>query len=194
MPVEPRFRDQIRCLVLKDRRAKALNDALSPDDRIAFNDFLVSVAAVLLVPRLGDRCGVEDIAAFSDEGAARHRRERRPVNEFVVEEILRGIYGLPLFLDVPDAFCDRIVGWRGDRAVPDQHGRQRCGRYRPYPRRGCGPPRTPHPALTPAVRALGQALGFDPEPMVPLKAGRAPLCDDRGLRVIKEWDAKDHAR
>ncbi|MEW9509916.1 hypothetical protein [Streptomyces bacillaris] len=96
MPVEPRFRDQVRCLVLKDRRAKALNDALSPDDRIAFNDFLVSVAAVLLVPRLGDRCGIEDIAAFSDEVAARHRRERRPVNEFVVEEILREIYGLPL--------------------------------------------------------------------------------------------------
>ncbi|MFD5973141.1 MULTISPECIES: hypothetical protein [Streptomyces] len=96
MPVEPRFRDQVRCLVLKDRRAKALNDALSPDDRIAFNDFLVSVAAVLLVPRLGGRCGIEDIAAFSDEVAARHRRERRPVNEFVVEEILREIYGLPL--------------------------------------------------------------------------------------------------
>ncbi|MBQ0862274.1 hypothetical protein [Streptomyces sp. RK75] len=106
MPVEPRFRDQVRCLVLKDRRAKALNDALSPDDRIAFNDFLVSVAAVLLAPRLGDRCGIEDIVAFSDEVAARHRRERRPVNEFVVEEILREIYGLPLLfrtLPVPPA-------------------------------------------------------------------------------------------
>lgn len=96
MPVQPRFRDQIRCLVLKDRRAKALNDALSPDDRIAFNDFLVSVVAVLLVPRLGDRCGIEDIAAFSDEVATWHRGERRPVNEFVVEEILREIHGLPL--------------------------------------------------------------------------------------------------
>ncbi|MFE3588041.1 hypothetical protein ACFXOY_10990 [Streptomyces niveus] len=96
MPVEPRFRDQVRCLVLKDRRARALNDALSPDDRIAFNDFLVSVAAVLLAPRLGDRCGLAGIAAFSDEVAARHRREGRPVNEFVVDEILREIYGLPL--------------------------------------------------------------------------------------------------
>ncbi|MER5972820.1 hypothetical protein ABT112_24320 [Streptomyces sp. NPDC002055] len=96
MPVEPRFRDQTRCLVLKDRRAKALNDALTPDDRIAFNDFLVSVAAVLLAPRLGDRCRIDDLAAFTDEVAARHRSERRPVNEFVMEEILREIYGLPL--------------------------------------------------------------------------------------------------
>ncbi|MFE3742565.1 hypothetical protein [Streptomyces sp. NPDC059134] len=95
MPVEPRFRDQIRCLVLKDRRARALNDALAPDDRVAFNDFLVSVAAVLLAPRLGVRCGIEEVAAFSDEVAARHREERRPVNEFVVEEILREIYGIP---------------------------------------------------------------------------------------------------
>lgn len=95
MSVEPRFCDQIRCLVLKDRRAKALDEALSPSDRIAFNDFLVSVVAVLLAPRLGDRCGIEDLAAFSDEVAARHRDERRPVNEFVVEEILRRIYGVP---------------------------------------------------------------------------------------------------
>ncbi|MFE3665319.1 hypothetical protein ACFXOR_20460 [Streptomyces sp. NPDC059164] len=102
MPVEPRFRDQVRCLVLKDRRAKALNDALTPDDRIVFNDFLVSVAAVLLVPRLGDQCGIEDLAAFSDEVAARHRSERRPINEFVLEEILREIYGLPpLFRTLP---------------------------------------------------------------------------------------------
>jgi hypothetical protein len=53
------------------------------------------VIAVLLVPRLGDRCGIEDAAAFSDEVAARHRDERRPVNEFVVEEILRQVYGFP---------------------------------------------------------------------------------------------------
>ncbi|TXL86648.1 hypothetical protein [Streptomyces sp. IB2014 016-6] len=102
MLVEPRFRDQIRCLVLKDRRAKALDEALSPGDRIAFNGFLASVVAVLLAPRLGDRCGVEDLAAFSHEVAARHRSERRPVNEFVVEEILRLIYGVtPLFQTIP---------------------------------------------------------------------------------------------
>ncbi|MGX4688671.1 hypothetical protein [Streptomyces sp. JNUCC 63] len=102
MRVEPRFRDQIKCLVLKDRRAKALDEALSPRDRIAFNDFLVSVVAVLLAPRLGDRCDVEDLAAFSDEVAAGHRGERRPVNEFVVEEILRHIYGVPpLFRTIP---------------------------------------------------------------------------------------------
>lgn len=51
MRVEPRFRDQIRCLVLKDRKAKALHEALSPGDRVAFNGFLVSVVAVLLAPR-----------------------------------------------------------------------------------------------------------------------------------------------
>lgn len=102
MRVEPRFRDQITCLVLKDRRAKALDEALSPGDRIAFNGFLVSVVAVLLAPRLGDRCDVEDLAAFSDEVAARHRGERRPVNEFVVEEILRHVYGVPrLFRTIP---------------------------------------------------------------------------------------------
>ncbi|WP_030546700.1 hypothetical protein [Streptomyces albus] len=95
MRVEPRFRDQIRCLVLKDRRAKALDEALSPGDRIAFNDFLVSVVAVLLAPRLGDRCRVEELAEFSAEVAATHRSERRPVNEFVVEEVLRQIYGVP---------------------------------------------------------------------------------------------------
>ncbi|MEU5510253.1 hypothetical protein ACFTZ8_19080 [Streptomyces fungicidicus] len=102
MRAEPRFRDQIRCLVLKDRRARALDEALSPADRIAFNDFLVSVVAVLLAPRLGDRCDAEDLAAFSDEVAARHRGERRPVNEFVVEEVLRHVYGVPpLFRTVP---------------------------------------------------------------------------------------------
>lgn len=95
MRFEPRFRDQIRCLVLKDRRAKALDEALSPGDRVAFNGFLVSVVAVLLAPRLGDRCGIEELAAFSDEVAAAHRAERRPVNEFVVEEILREVYGVP---------------------------------------------------------------------------------------------------
>ncbi|MFD8797903.1 hypothetical protein [Streptomyces atroolivaceus] len=88
-----------RCLVLKDRRAKALDEALSPGDRVAFNGFLVSVVAVLLAPRLGDRCGIEELAVFSDEVAAAHRAERRPVNEFVVEEILREVYGVPrLFL------------------------------------------------------------------------------------------------
>ncbi|MFB7900531.1 hypothetical protein ACFC1B_29960 [Streptomyces xiamenensis] len=102
MRVEPRFRDQIRCLVLKDRRAKALDEALSPGDRIAFNGFLVSFVAVLLAPRLGDRCGIEELAVFSDEVAAAHRAERRPVNEFVVEEVLREVYGVPLlFLTVP---------------------------------------------------------------------------------------------
>ncbi|MFC4563304.1 hypothetical protein ACFO4E_15685 [Nocardiopsis mangrovi] len=102
MRVEPRFCDQVRCLVLKDRRAKALDEALSPADRIAFNGFLVSVVAVLLAPRLGDRCAIDDLAAFSDEVAARHRGERRPVNEFVVEEILREIYGVPrLFQTIP---------------------------------------------------------------------------------------------
>lgn len=102
MRVEPRFRDQITCLVLKDRRAKALDEALSPGDRVAFNGFLVSVVAVLLAPRLGDRCGIEQLAAFSDEVAAAHRAERRPVNEFVVEEILREVYGMPgLFLTLP---------------------------------------------------------------------------------------------
>lgn len=101
MRVEQRFRDQVRCLVLKDRRAKALDDALSPTDRIAFNGFLVSVVAVLLAPRLGDRCEIEDLAAFSDEVAAKHRGER-PVNEFVLEEILRHIYGVPpLFQTIP---------------------------------------------------------------------------------------------
>ncbi|MER6826587.1 hypothetical protein ABT352_11420 [Streptosporangium sp. NPDC000563] len=53
------------------------------------------MAAVLLAPRLGDRCEIEDLAAFSDAVAARHRGEGRPVNEFVVEEILRQIYGVP---------------------------------------------------------------------------------------------------
>ncbi|MFF2701415.1 hypothetical protein ACFVUQ_23975 [Streptomyces cyaneofuscatus] len=102
MRVEPRFRDQVRCLVLKDRRAKTLDEALSPDDRIAFNDFLASVVAVLVAPRLGGRCGIEHLAAFSDEVAAGHRGERRPVNEFVVEEMLRHVYGLPqLFRTVP---------------------------------------------------------------------------------------------
>ncbi|MEU1484136.1 hypothetical protein [Streptomyces sp. NPDC005752] len=102
MRVEPRFRDQIRCLVLKDRRAKALDEALSPGDRIAFNGFLVSVVAELLAPRLGDRCGVDELAVFSDQVAAAHRDERRPVNEFVVEEILREVYGVPrLFLTDP---------------------------------------------------------------------------------------------
>ncbi|MEU4177766.1 hypothetical protein [Streptomyces sp. NPDC026589] len=102
MRVEPRFRDQIRCLVLKDRRAKALDEALSPSDRIAFNGFLVSVIAVMVSPRLGDRCGIEDLAAFSDEVAAALRAERRPVNEFVVEEVLREIYGVPpLFRTFP---------------------------------------------------------------------------------------------
>lgn len=102
MRVEPRFRDQIKCLVLKDRRAKALDEALSPADRVAFNDFLVSVVAVLLAPRLGDRCDVDDLAAFSDEVAAGHRSERRPVNEFVVEEVLRQVYGVPrLFRTIP---------------------------------------------------------------------------------------------
>ncbi|MEV7053356.1 hypothetical protein [Streptomyces anulatus] len=102
MRVEPRFRDQIRCLVLRDRRAKALDEALSPGDRIAFNGFLVSFVAVLLAPRLGDRCGIEELVVFSDEVAAAHRAERRPVNEFVVEEVLREVYGVPLlFLTVP---------------------------------------------------------------------------------------------
>ncbi|WP_243787696.1 hypothetical protein [Saccharopolyspora gloriosae] len=102
MRVEPRFRDQISCLVLKDRRAKALDEALSPQDRVAFNGFLVSVVAVLLAPLLGDRAKIEDLAVFSGEVAARHRSEGRPVNEFVVEEILREIYGIPrLFRTVP---------------------------------------------------------------------------------------------
>lgn len=95
MPVEPRFRDQIRCLVLKDRRTKALNDALSPEDRIAFNGFLVSVTAVLVGPRLANPSDIDDIARFSKQVATAHRRERRPVNEFVIEEILREIYGFP---------------------------------------------------------------------------------------------------
>lgn len=102
MRVEPRFRDQIRCLVLRDRRAKALDEALSPGDRVTFNDFLVSVIAVLLAPRIGDRCEIEDLAAFSDEVAAAHRGERRPVNEFVIEDILCRVYGLPrLFRTLP---------------------------------------------------------------------------------------------
>ncbi|MEU2248304.1 hypothetical protein [Streptomyces sp. NPDC019224] len=102
MRVEPRFRDQIRCLVLKDRRAKALDEALSPADRIAFNDFLASVVAVLVAPRLGDRCGIERLAAFSDEVADSHREQGRPVNEFVVEEILRQVHGMtPLFRTTP---------------------------------------------------------------------------------------------
>jgi hypothetical protein len=106
MPVEPRFRDQIRCLVLKDRRARALNDALSPDDRVRFNDYLVSVIAVVLARRPGRGDDIEELAALSDEIAVRHRGEGRPVNEFVVEEILREIHGLPpLFhrLPVPPA-------------------------------------------------------------------------------------------
>ncbi|MEV6310274.1 hypothetical protein AB0M10_16935 [Streptomyces sp. NPDC051840] len=54
----------------------------------------MSVVALLLAPRLGDRCGIERLALFSDEG--------RPVNEFVVEEILREVYGMPgLFLTLP---------------------------------------------------------------------------------------------
>lgn len=116
MYVEPRFRDQVRCLVLKDRRAKALDEALSPTDRIAFNDFLVSVVAVLLAPRLGDRSEIEALAAFSDEVAALHRSERRPVNEFVVEEILCQIYGAPrLFQTVP--VPPTAVSWAGAAIV-----------------------------------------------------------------------------
>ncbi|MET9703298.1 hypothetical protein ACIQUZ_27355 [Streptomyces griseus] len=116
MRVEPRFRDQIRCLVLKDRRAKALDEALSPGDRIAFNGFLVTVIAVMLAPRLGDRCGIEDLAAFSDEVAAAHRVERRPVNEFVVEEILREIYGVPpLFHRFP--VPPPAISWAGAAIV-----------------------------------------------------------------------------
>jgi hypothetical protein len=64
----------------------------------------VSVVAVLLAPRLRDRCGIEELAVFSDEVATAHRAERRPVNEFVVEEILREAYGVPrlfLTLSVP---------------------------------------------------------------------------------------------
>ncbi|MFI6820336.1 hypothetical protein ACIBJE_05200 [Micromonospora sp. NPDC050187] len=100
--VEPRFCDQVRCLVLRDRRAKDLDEALLPDDRVTFNDFLVSVIAVLLTPRIGDRSEIEDLAAFSDEVAAAHRSERRPVNEFVIEELVRHIYGLPpLFRTFP---------------------------------------------------------------------------------------------
>lgn len=95
MRVEPRFRDQIRCLVLRDRRAKALDEALSPDDRIAFNGFLFLVVAVLLAPRLGERGSIADLAALSDKVAASHRGERRPVNEFLVEEVLRHVYGVP---------------------------------------------------------------------------------------------------
>ncbi|MEV7808695.1 hypothetical protein AB0O28_37660 [Microbispora sp. NPDC088329] len=116
MRVEPRFCDQIRCLVLKDRRAKALDEALSPRDRIAFNGFLVSVIAVLLAPRLGGRCEIEDLAAFSDEVAAGHRSERRPVNEFVVEEVLRYIYGMPqLFRTIP--VPPTAVSWAGAAIV-----------------------------------------------------------------------------
>lgn len=116
MRVEQRFCDQIRCLVLKDRRAKALDEALSPSDRIAFNGFLVSVVAVLIAPRLGDRCETEDLAAFSDEVAASHRSERRPVNEFVVEEILRHIYGVPqLFETIPPPAT--AVSWAGAAIV-----------------------------------------------------------------------------
>ncbi|MEV4798550.1 hypothetical protein AB0K18_00945 [Nonomuraea sp. NPDC049421] len=37
---------------------------------------------------MGERCEIEDLAAFSDEVAAMHRCERRPVNEFVVEEVV----------------------------------------------------------------------------------------------------------
>ncbi|MBU7596413.1 hypothetical protein JGS22_001840 [Streptomyces sp. P38-E01] len=103
MRVEPRFREQISCLVRKVRRAKALDQALSPEDRVAFNDFLVSVVAVLLSPRLGERCGVGELAAFSSEVAHRHRAEGRPVNDFVVEEVLRRVHG------VPTLFCSRPV-------------------------------------------------------------------------------------
>ncbi|EHR62822.1 hypothetical protein SaccyDRAFT_3999 [Saccharomonospora cyanea NA-134] len=80
------------------------------------NDFLVSVVAVLLAPRLGNRCDIEDLAAFSDEVAAGHRSERRPVNEFVVEEILRHIYGFPqLFQTVP--VPPTAVTWAGAAIV-----------------------------------------------------------------------------
>ncbi|MGW2143428.1 hypothetical protein ACWCOT_03895 [Nonomuraea bangladeshensis] len=116
MRVEPRFRDQIKCLVLKDRRAKALDEALSPRDRIAFNGFLVSVIAVLIAPRLGERCEIEDLAAFSDEVAAMHRRERRPVNEFVVEEVLRHIYGAPPLARTTPA-PPTAVSWAGAAIV-----------------------------------------------------------------------------
>jgi len=102
MSVEPRFIDQVRCLILKDPRAKALNEALSPSDRKFFNGFLMTVVAVLVTPRLGAECTAEELAAFSDEVAASQRKERRPVNEFVIEEIVRYIYGKPqLFATIP---------------------------------------------------------------------------------------------
>lgn len=102
MTVEPRFRMQVESLVLKDGRARALNNALSPADRCAFNAYLAAVIAVLLVPRFPSGCGPEEVADFSEEVAAAHRAEQRPVNAFVIEEVLRTVYGLPsLFGSVP---------------------------------------------------------------------------------------------
>lgn len=100
--VEPRFRMQIESLVFKDGRARALNNALSPADRDAFNAYLAAVIAVLLAPRFPKGCGPDEAAGFSEEVAAAHRAEQRPVNAFVIEEVLRTIYGLPsIFGSVP---------------------------------------------------------------------------------------------
>lgn len=92
---QPRFRAQVESLIRKDGRAKALNNALSPDDRIAFNTYLAAVLAVLLVPRFSGGAEIAALASFSEEVAASHRRQSRPINVFVIDEILRSIYGQP---------------------------------------------------------------------------------------------------
>lgn len=88
------FRQAIRAAVLGDSaEANRLHDQIPREDMNAYNAFIVAVFAGALEVRFKDDQSLDAIRRFADEMRYDYRSAEPPVQQLVVEGLIRGMLG-----------------------------------------------------------------------------------------------------
>lgn len=88
------FRQTLRAAVLGDsKEANRLHDQIPRDDLNAYNVFIVAVFAGALEVRFKDDQSMDAIRRFADEMRYDYRNVEPPVQQLVVEGLIRGMLG-----------------------------------------------------------------------------------------------------